>query len=331
MTEIRKALVTGANGFIGSNVCAALREKGIDTRGLILPGSDRAVPEAMGVEIVEADITQPLDDAVCRDISHVFHLAAIPFDWGPEEVFQSVNVGGTERLLLAAAEAGVEHFIHMSSLAVHDYTGHSDGNEETPRDGHINHYAVSKIQAEDRVRAAANGMKTTIIRPGMVPYGPGDRLSLPGIVKALDKGIYLHVGGGYTRVCLSFVGNLAEGMIRAAQRDKGDACETYVLTDDVVTWREFIERIADVFGKKAPRGSLPYWLAYSLAFLMETAWRCLPLPGSPELTRYRISLFRGDLVFRSEKAQRELGYDPQTGLEEGLIKTKAWMEENHLP
>lgn len=330
MSEISKALVTGANGFIGSNVCAALREKGVATRGLILPGSDRRVPEAMGVEVVEADITQAIDGAVCEGASHVFHLAAIPFDWGPQDLFQSVNVGGTERMLQAAAEAGVEHFIHMSSLAVHDYTGHSAGNEDTPRDGHINHYAVSKIQAEDRVRAAADAMKATIIRPGMVPYGPGDRLSLPGIVNALDKGIYLHVGGGTTRVCLSFVGNLAEGMIQAAQRDNGDICETYVLTDEVVTWREFIQHIADVFGKKPPRGSLPYGLAYTLASLMELAWRWLPLPGSPELTRYRISLFRGDLVFCSEKAQRELGYDPKTGLEEGLIKTKAWMEENKL-
>lgn len=330
MSEIRKALVTGANGFIGSNVCAALREKDIDTRGLILPGSNRSVPESLGVEIVEADITRPLDETVCEGVTHVFHLAAIPFDWGPEALFQSVNVGGTERMLRAAAEAGVGHFIHMSSLAVHDYTGHSDGNEDTPRDGHINHYATSKIQAEDRVREAADAMKTTIIRPGMVPYGPGDRLSLPGIVKALDKGIYLHVGGGHTRVCLSYVGNLAEGMILAAQREKGAASETYVLTDEVVTWRELIEHIADVFDRKPPRGSLPYWLAWSLACLMEMAWRVLPLPGSPELTRYRISLFRGDLVFSSEKAQRELGYDPKVGLEEGLQKTRAWMRDNGL-
>lgn len=325
MSEIGRALVTGANGFIGSNVCAALRDKGIATRGLILPGTDASVPQSMGVEIVEADITRPLDPAVCEGVSHVFHLAAIPFDWGPESLFQSVNVGGTERMLQAAADAGVEHFIHMSSLAVHDYTGHTNGNEETVRDGHINHYAVSKIQAEDAVRSFSDRMKVTIIRPGMVPYGPGDRLSMPGIVKALEKGIYLHVAGGRTRVCLSYVGNLAEGMVLAAQRQRG-ACETYVLTDDVVTWREFIERIADVFGKKPPRGSLPYWLAYSLATAMEQAWRWLPLPGSPELTRYRISLFRGDLVFSSDKARKELGYDPKVHLEEGLRKTKEWME-----
>jgi nucleoside-diphosphate-sugar epimerase len=330
VSVIRKALVTGANGFIGSNVCAALRGQGIVTRGLILPGTDTSVLEKLGVEVVEADITRPLPGAVCEGISHVFHLAAIPFDWGPASLFQSVNVRGTDHVLAAAAKAGVEHVVHMSSLAVHAYSGHSNGDETTPCDGHINHYAVSKVQAEQVVRGFADRLQVTIIRPGVVPYGPGDRLSLPGIVQALEKGIYLHVGGGYTRVCLSYVGNLAEGMVQAARRE-GSCCETYVLADEVVTWRGFIEAIAEAFNKKPPRASLPYSVAYGLAFLMEQAWRWLPLPGAPELTRYRISLFRGDLVFSSDKARREIGYRPAVGLQEGLTRTRAWMEEHNLP
>jgi nucleoside-diphosphate-sugar epimerase len=329
MSEIRQALVTGANGFIGSNVCAALRKQGIATRGLVLPGTGTREITALGVEIVEADITEPLPATVFEGVTHVFHLAAIPFDWGPESLFESVNVQGTQHVLDAAVSAGVEHFVHMSSLAVHAYSGHASGDENTPRDGAINHYCVTKNRAEDRVRNQAEHMRVTILRPGVVPWGPGDRMSLPGIVQALDKGIYLHVRGGRTRVCLSYVENLADGMIRAARRD-GSACETYVLADESVTWREFIERIARAFDKRPPRGSLPYWLAYAIAFVMELAWRWLPLPGSPELTRYRISLFYGDLVFSSDKARRELGWQPAVGLDEGLARTRAWMEREGL-
>ena len=83
MSIITHALVTGANGFIGSNLCAALLRQGIATRGLILPGTDAKEIAALGVQVVEADITKPLDAACFTGVSHVFHLAAIPLDWGP--------------------------------------------------------------------------------------------------------------------------------------------------------------------------------------------------------------------------------------------------------
>ncbi|PWG74877.1 oxidoreductase, partial [Enterococcus hirae] len=91
-------------------------------------------------------------------------------------------------------------------------------NEETPRDGDINAYCRTKRAAEALVESFSDRLPTTLIRPGVGPYGPGDRLSLPGIIDALEKGIYLHVGGGHTRVCLSYVGNLVAGMVQAGER-----------------------------------------------------------------------------------------------------------------
>lgn len=319
------ALVTGANGFIGGNVCAVLRRHGIAVRGLILPGTDRRLMDELGVDVVVADIGVPLDAALFAGITHVFHLAAVAIDWGPDELFERVNVQGTRHVLDASLAAGVAHVVHMSSLAVHPYTGHPHGDETTPRGWAINAYTRSKNAAEDVVQSFRDRMMVTVIRPGVVPYGPGDRLSLPGILDALRRGIYAHVGGGNTRLCVSYVENLADGMLMAAGR-RGSSGEIFVLADEVVAWRTFIDAVADAFEVPRARRTLPYPLACAAAVLVESAWRVLRLRGNPPLTHYRIALFRGDLVFVATKAQCELGWQPRVGLIEGLARTRNWLE-----
>lgn len=327
---ITRALVSGANGFIGSNVCRVLCAAGVPVRALVLPQEAAHELEALGVEIVRGDIAEPLSATIFDGVSHVLHLAAIAIDWGPDALFERVNVGGTRHMLEAAVAAGVERFIHISSLAVHRYSGHAEGDENTPCDGDINAYCRSKRVAEDLVRAHSERLHTTIIRPGVVPYGPGDRLSIPGIVDALQKGIYRHVGGGRTRVCLSYVENLAAGIVQAAQRD-GDSAEAFVLCDEVTSWRAFVDAIAQTFEVPRAQGSLPLWLAQLAALAVESAWRVLPLRGVPPLTRYRISLFRGDLVFSVDKARAAFGYQPAVGLAEGLQRTRAWLQRHNKP
>lgn len=322
--NISLALVTGGNGFIGSNLCRYLRARSLPVRALVLPGEDTTLLESMGVEVVRGDITAELPGDIFADVSHVFHLAAIAMDWGEWQLFWKVNALGTHCLLEAAIAAGVPRFVHMSSLAVHAYNGHANGDENTPADSTINHYAVSKRLAEECVQAGAGRIHVTVIRPGMVPYGPGDRLSIPGMVDALRRGLYAHVDGGGQKVCLVQVDNLCDGMALAAQRDSASG-EVYVLADDVVTWRQFADVVADAFSLPRARRSVPLWLVMALAVVMESVYRALALSGAPALTKYRASLFRGDLVFSSEKARRELGWQPLVGLEEGMRRVRESM------
>lgn len=321
---ISRALITGGNGFIGGNLCRHLRARSLPVRALVLPGEDATALESLGVEVVRGDITADLPAEIFADVSHVFHLAAIALDWGPWQLFWKVNALGTHRLLEAAIAAGVPRFVHMSSLAVHAYNGHVNGDESTPADSTINHYAVSKRLAEECVQAGADRIHVTVIRPGTVPYGPGDRLSIPGMVDALRRGLYAHVDGGGQKVCLAQVDNLCDGMVLAAQRD-GASGEVYVIADDVVTWRQFADAVADAFSVPRARRSVPLWLVTTLAVVMESVYRALALSGTPALTRYRASLFRGDLAFSAAKAQRELGWRPAVGLEEGMRRVRESM------
>ncbi|MFN3713911.1 MAG: NAD-dependent epimerase/dehydratase family protein [Alcanivoracaceae bacterium] len=318
---IQAALVTGANGFIGGNLCRHLRAAGVPVRSLVLPDEDVTMLDGLGVEVVRGDITATLPASLFDGISHVFHLAAIAFDWGPWQRFWRVNALGTQQLLNAAVAAGVSRFIHMSSLAVHACTGHPDGDETTPADSIINHYAVTKRLAEQCVLAARGHIHVTVIRPGVVRYGPGDRLTIPGMVNALKRGLYAHVGGGEQKVCLSQVDNLCDGILLAATRASASG-EIYVLADEVVSWRQFANTVADVFGVRRARRSVSVWLVAALAVVLESLYRSLPLKGAPVLTRYRVSLFRGDLVFSSAKAREELGWEPRVSLLEGLRRVR---------
>lgn len=320
--KISGVLVTGGNGFIGSNLCRHLRARSLPVRALVLPGEDTTLLESLGVEVVHGDITAEIPATIFAGVSHVFHLAAITLDWGPWQSFWKVNALGTHRLLEVAITAGVPRFIHMSSLAVHSYRGHVDADEKTPADSTINHYAVSKRLAEECVQAAADRIHVSVIRPGMVPYGPGDRLTIPGMVNALQRGLYAHVDGGEQKVCLVQIDNLCDGMLLVAQREGGSG-EVFVLADEVVSWRQFADALADTFALPRARRSVPLWLVSALAVVMESVYRALALSGVPVLTRYRVSLFRGDLVFSSEKARRELGWKPVVTFEEGMRRVRG--------
>lgn len=321
------ALVTGANGFIGSNLSSRLLEKGHRVRALILPGTDESTLKDMDIQKVYGDITDPstLPPAL-KGIDVVFHLAAIARDWGPPKLFLKVNAEGSRNMAEISLKCGVSRFVQMSSLAIHSFRGISDGDEDTPRDCFKFPYSLSKIKAEDYVLALFRdkGLPVTIIRPGVFPFGPNDMTSFYHLARAMEKGQYGYINGGRAMLCVSYVENLAEGMILAATHPKG-AGETYVISDDIkITWRELSERFSEELGCPPPRLSIPFPLIYPSVALWEGIYRILRTKNPPPLTRYRVSLVARDCYFSSRKAKEELGYQAKVTLNEGIKRTVAW-------
>ena len=134
------------------------------------------------IPFVEGDVTEPAQlEPALRDVDAVLHLAAIARDWGDAALFERVNAGGTRKVLEASLARGASRFVLMSSVAVHAYRDHDDTTEDAPRDGGTFPYGETKIAAEDMVlEAHAQGRITgVVVRPGLVPFGPGDRAVLP--------------------------------------------------------------------------------------------------------------------------------------------------------
>jgi nucleoside-diphosphate-sugar epimerase len=327
-------LVTGANGFIASALCRALLGAGCDVRGLILRGTDAGVLRQMGIPYMQADICEP--DTLGKPLSGirtVFHLAALARDWGRWNVFIKVNADGTRNVLAAAADAGVGRFVHMSTLAVHKFSGHVDADESTPAQNRINGYCAAKIIAEEHVREfeEKGRLETTIIRPGAFIHGPGDTTVFVHLVPYLEKGKMMLIDRGRQLTCYSYVENLAAGMILAASKPEAVG-ETFILTDDIkITIRELMEAVCAALEVRPRFGSSPAWLARSVGWILEMLWKLARRPEAPPAHRYRANFAAKDFHFSCEKAKKMLGYRPTISLQEGLRRAVEWYRTRNNP
>ena len=317
-----RILVTGAGGFIGSHVVDELRAHGHTVRAMDLRWPSAA---AAGTERVAGDITRAADcQAAVAGCDAICHLAARVGDWGPDDEYRRVNVGGTATLLGAAREAGAKRFLLVSSVSVHHYRGLRDADETAPRDGHINAYVRSKVAAEEVACADAREVEWVIVRPGVFPFGPRDRTSFIHLAREIERGRAGYVGGGAALLTTAYAENLAAGM-RLRLEHPAAANQDFVIGDDEpISWRDLFTRFARALGVRPPRLSVPFPVAYAVAAGLEAAWTLARAPDAPILTRYRILVAARDCSFRSAKARRLLGYAPAVGLDEGIRRTVAW-------
>jgi nucleoside-diphosphate-sugar epimerase len=213
----------------------------------------------------------------------------------------------------------------VSSVAVHSFLGARNMDEDSPQLPTPFPYCQSKREAESLVREyhQRGAIETTIVRPGDV-YGPGDRVALLRMAGLLERGLIPLVGKGQYLGALTYVENLADGIILAGSVP-GAAGRTYVITDGIeVSWREYFDSLASAIGAPAPRLSIHPTLAWAAASLLETVYRALGIRQRPPITRYLAAHLRADFHFRIDRAQRELGYVPAVGFEEAIRRTAAW-------
>ncbi|HOX46529.1 MAG TPA: NAD-dependent epimerase/dehydratase family protein [Myxococcota bacterium] len=322
-----RALVTGGGGFIGSALVRALCVRGHAVRSMDLVDGGRGRLAGLPVEHVVGSLRdeRALAGAV-RGVEVVFHLAALASDWGPRERFFEVNAEGTRRALEAARAAGARRFVHMSTLAVHRFTGHVGADEGVPADEDDFPYGASKAEAERHVRAAAarGGLEATIIRPGLTIFGPGDTTAFARMAPLLSRGLWVHVDGGRPLLCYSYVENLVAGLILAAGSPAA-AGQTLILTDDVrLSWRELLGAVMRAFGARDRSLSVPGALLRASGEALERTFLRLGVRSAPPVTRYRAALVSRNCHFSCAKAKSVLGYRPEISFEEGIGRTVEW-------
>ncbi len=321
-----RALVTGANGFVGSALCRKLVERGDSVRGMVRSTSDLSLLEGVPIERVVGALDSPasLADAA-RDVEVVYHVAAAVSDWGPSAYFRRVNVEGTKNVLEAAVQNGVRRFVYVSSAAVHSFIGAQDMDEQSPQLPTPFPYCQSKREAEALVWGyhRRGEIAVTIVRPGDV-YGPGDRVALLRLSKLLELGLMATIGRGEKLGAFTYVENLADGLILAGTLEKA-AGEAYVITDGVrLTWRTYFEKLTSALGVPKPRISVNPILAYAAASALESVYRFCHIAGRPPITRYLVAHLSEDFHFSIERARQELGYEPRVGVDEAIGRTASW-------
>lgn len=189
--EGRVVAVTGASGFLGSHVAAALASAGWTVRGLVRRPRASRFLEGFGVVPVFADLLDPhgLAEALEGADAVVGNAAIYTIRRQPWEAFAAPNVEGTANLVAASARAGVGRVVHVSSTAVYRTPAGWDVPEDAPRwgaqdKGRARNYAISKAVSEDMAWsvAASHDLPLTVVRPCSI-YGSRDRQLMPTLAR----------------------------------------------------------------------------------------------------------------------------------------------------
>jgi nucleoside-diphosphate-sugar epimerase len=317
--------LTGGSGFIGGRLITRLLSDGHTVRALARSGAAAARVTELGAEPVRGDLGDvEAMRAGAEGCELAFHCAAQLGDWGKREEFEQGNVIGTRNTLEACAAAGVRRFVHVGTEAAL-MAGQPlvDVDETAPlRPDSPAIYSSTKARAEQAV-IDANGddFETVVVRPRFV-WGSGDTTILPAIADAVRAGRFAWVAGGHNRTSTTHVDNVVEGLVLGAAR--GTPGNAYFVTDgEPVEFRDFVSKLLRTQGIEPPDRTLPGSIGRVLAVGGELAWRVLPLPGQPPLTRFAYWVATQDCTIRIDKARRELGYEPVRTREEGLAQLAA--------
>ena len=259
------ALVTGAAGFVGRHLVARLRARGEQVRAAILPGEDATFLQALGAEVVRADLTRPATLAPLFDgsVDRVFHVAAICNLSTPYAALRPVNVDGVECITALALEARVAAFVHISSTSVYGRWRGTPFQEDSPRTP-ADDYGLSKRDGEDIVwRKIGRGLPAAILRPCTV-YGPG---CTDGAGKVFSRPTVLAgiPGSGKVRLSNVRVEDVAAAADFLAARTELGGRAYNIADDSHPTLEEALVLAAEVFGTRRPRTHVPLWILGILA------------------------------------------------------------------
>ena len=317
-----RVAVTGASGFIGAHLAAALAARGDQVRCLLRPASDRSRLPA-GVEpVVGAGLGDGAAlERLVRGCDAVVHLAGLTRSWTPRELYR-VNRDGTAALCAALARVhpAVGQLVLVSSQAAAGPSRPGRPRREEDPPAPVTAYGRSKLAAE-RVRHRYPELPVTVIRPPAV-YGPGDR-DIFAYFRLVRAGLRPElVPSG--RLSMVYVGNLVDALLLALQRPQRAGQRVYHAADrGVVTMSEVAQWIAAAYGRPTWRVPVPQ-AALAVAGL--------PLAAAGRLLRRDLLLSRDKLreiaqpawVLATRSIQADLGYRPRISTRDGIRHTAQW-------
>lgn len=335
LTERTRALVTGGGGFVGGAVMERLLACGVRVRSFARGPYPRL--RARGVEVVQGDLFDAAAvEKACAGQDVVFHVAAKTGVWGARADFQRTNVDGTRNVLGACRRCGVPRLVFTSTPSVvFDGRDLEGVDESVPYPQTFKSpYPETKAAAERLVLAANDpGLATVSLRPHLV-WGPGDPHFVPRIVARARAGRLRIVGDGRNRVDTIYIDDAAEAHVRAAQclaPGAPPAGRAYFLSqgEPRPLW-EMVNRILEAAGEPPLTRRIPAGLALAAGALLEGAHRLLRLESEPLMTRFLASELSTSHWFDISAARRDLGYEPQVSLEEGMRRLGQWCRESGI-
>lgn len=342
------ALVTGAPGWLGTRLVQTLAEGLADVPSLA-GASDREIrvlayrdADVAGLErlrgnihIVRGDVTDASSVTAFMGGAEggtVFHAAGIIHPTQGIRQLYAVNELGTGHVLQAALAAGAKRFIHVSSNSPIGLNPSADHvfDEHAPYRPYM-HYGKSKKRAEDLVNAAgaAGRIETVIIRPPWF-YGTGQPERQSRFIRMVRDGKAPIVGSGANRRSMAYIDNICQGLLLCERVDEARGRTYWIADERPYPMTEIIDTIEDVlardFSVKVARKRLRLpGLMAEVAVAGDWALQAAGLYVTP---LHVLGEMNKTIACSIERARRELGYQPQVALREGMRRSIQWMLAN---
>jgi dihydroflavonol-4-reductase len=326
---MKKVLITGGTGFVGSNLAAALVARGCCVRVLRRPDSNLRALGDIPVEHSLGDIRdkQSVLSAI-KGCDTVFHAAAIVSYWKKERsLMYDINIGGTRNIVDACLQLGVSRLVHTSSIAAIGFPEDGSTADETNVFNWERFdvgYRIAKFEAEKEIhRGVTQGLNAVVVNPSVI-IGERDIHFHGGqlIRDVYRKKIFYYVAGGMNIV---YVGDVVRGHIAAAER--GRSGERYILSGENRTHKEILSTIAEVVGGIKPLFRIPRPSVRMIAGVAEGV--AAVFGRRPWITRELLAGSHLQYHFSCKKAETELGYT-HTPFRSAVEKTFAWYRSNDL-
>jgi len=323
-----KALVTGANGFLGSYLVRHLLKHNYEVTAMTRRRDEGLA--SLNVEMAHGDV-RDFDSVLsaCTGQDIVFHTAAISGIWGPWKRYYTTNTVGTLNVVDACVQTSVRRLIYTSSPSV-TFNGQHQTNidESAPYPKRwLCHYPHSKALAEQNVLSANDtfDLLTCALRPHLI-WGPGDRHLIPRLIERAKKKQLRRVGDGANLVDTIYVENAAEAHVQAAQAlvDDSPLCGNayFISQDDPVNCWEWINEILQIAGVPRVRQSISFRWAYRLGYALESFHELTNRDSEPRMTRFLAAQLAKNHYFDISRAKRDFGYSPRIGNSEGMLRLK---------
>jgi dihydroflavonol-4-reductase len=315
-------LLTGGTGFLGRHLVPVLLAEGHRLRLLVRRSSEIDWLPTAGVEFVYGDITDAKTvERAASGVEYVVHAAGHFRFWGSNDVFNRVNVQGTEAVAKAVLQQRVARLIHISAIAIAGKQPAGVRIDENVLSYPQDPYQRSKLAAEQVLGelVSQESLPVVILRPGAY-YGPFGRYGFNRLfIQDPRRGLRIQVAGGERMTFPVFVPDVARAVVLALT--EAQTGEVYNICDQPVSHAEVNRIVSDLLEISPRRWNMPARLMIILAGLMEFGGKVSARePFYPLNLRHYVF---NDWLVSNAKARAELGFVP-TPLREGLSQTIAW-------
>lgn len=317
-----QVLITGATGFVGTALTKRLCALGTKVHALVREGRSADMLERAHAVVFRGDLADPNTIAAAAEgCSVLFHCAGESAWHAPPTTLSWVNVAGTENVLLAARHAGVARVVMLSCAEVSLVNRNRVHWKESAVLGHapLGAFARSRLLAEELALQASDAtLSVCALRPAWL-WGPGDHTNLPLLCREASTGGVQLFGRGGNFFATTYIDNLTQALIAAAQSDNVGGHAFHVADGEFQTASEFFSKLCTTVGLPAPRRSV-YALSYAAAWLRHRQGSEGPWPEDVA-RRGRSTLL--DCL----NAVTAFDYRPTTSVDTGMQALARWTRE----